>query len=125
MRAPLEDKAAVPESEDGEQGNRADEGSALGAEKTGCATEENRETENKKRSERNEKAIAVRRDASPVRVTSDEEVKGEEGSEKRGAATRFALPEEEESRDGEKKNGRPGEETVIGREKHLKKVWGK
>src|SRR5438552_3190028 len=61
MRAPLEDKADVPEREDGEQGNRGDKSDALGAEELSGATEKKGEAENKKRSERNEKAIAVGR----------------------------------------------------------------
>src|SRR5256885_13727866 len=119
MRAPLEDESTIPESEAGEQGNRGDKGDALGAEELGSTSEENGETENKKWSERNEKAIAIGRDAGPIRVTRDENVKGHEGSEERGADARFAPPEERETNDGEKKNGRPGDKSVIGREKYL------
>ena len=119
MRAPLEDESTIPESEAGEQGNRGDKGDALGAEELGSTSEENGETENKKWSERNEKAIAIGRDAGPIRVTRDEKVKGHEGSEERGADPRFAPPEERETNDGEKKNGRPGDKSVIGREKYL------
>src|SRR6266513_3627550 len=115
MRAPLEDEATIPESGAGEQGNRRDKGDALGAEELSGTSEENGETENKKWSERNEKAIAIGRDAGPIGVTSNEEVKGHEGSEERGADARFAPPEERKSNDGENKNGRPGDKSVIGR----------
>ncbi len=108
MRAPLEDEASVPESGDGENSASSGDGGAAGAEDLSGAIEENGETENEKWSERNEKAIAVGRDASPIRVTGDENVKDEEGGKERSSDERFAAPEEEESDDGEKKNGRPG-----------------
>src|SRR6266403_883712 len=119
MCAPLEDEASVPESEDGEKSASSGEGGAAGAEELSGAIEKNGEAENEKRSERNEKAVAVGRDASPIGVTGHENVKGEEGGEERGADKRFAEPEEEESDDGEKKNGRPGKQAVIGREEHV------
>ena len=71
MRTPLEDKAAVPESEDTEKCDCCREGGALGAEELGSTIEKNGEAENKKWSERNEKAIAVGRDAVPIGVTGD------------------------------------------------------
>jgi len=43
MCAPLENKAVVPESEDGKQANRSDEGGALGVEELSGAIEENGE----------------------------------------------------------------------------------
>jgi hypothetical protein len=115
----LEDEATVPENEDGEQGNRGDKGGALRAEELGGTTDENGEAENKKRSERNEKAVAVGRDAGPIGVARDEKIKREEAGKQRGAHERFAAPEEEESDDGEEKNGRPGKQAVIGREEHV------
>src|SRR6266550_3813018 len=119
MRTPLEHEAGVPKSGDGKQGDRGGESGAARGEELSGAIEENGETENEKWSERNEKAIAVGRDASPIRVTGDENVKGEEGGEGRSSDERFAAPEEEESDDGEKKNGRPGKQSVIGREEHV------
>ena|SRR6266550_1714558 len=118
MRAPLEDEASVPESGDGENSASSGDGGAAGAEDLSGAIEENGETENENWSERNEKAVAVGRDASPIGVTRNEKVKSEERGEQRSAKERFAAPEEEESGDGKSKNGRPGEKSVIGREKH-------
>src|SRR6266852_4623591 len=80
--------------------------------------------ENEKRSERNEKAVAVRRDAGPIGVAGNEKVKSEKGGKKRSADQRFTAPENEKSDEGEKKNRCPGEKTVIGREKHGREVRG-
>src|SRR5882762_5091972 len=124
MRAPLEDKASVPESEDGEQGNRGDKGGALGAEQLSGTIEENGETENKKWSERNEKAIAVGRDAGPIGVTGDEKVKSEKGREKRGAGTALPPPENKKAGDSEEKNWRPGKKAVIGGEEDIEECGG-
>ena len=115
----MEDEARIPESEDGEKSASSDEGGAARAEELSGAIEEDGETENEKWSERNEKAVAVGRDASPIGVTGDEKVKGKECGEQRSADEGFAAPEEEESDDGEKKNGRPGKQAVIGREEHV------
>ncbi len=119
MGTPLENETGVPKSEDGEKGASSGEGGAAGAEELSGAIEKNGKAENEKRSERNEKAIAVGRDASPIGVTGDENVKGEESGEQRSADEGFAAPEEEESDDSEKENGRPGKEAVIGGEEHI------
>ena len=115
----MEHQAGVPESEDGEKSASSGESGAAGREELSGAIKENGETENEKWSERNEKAVAVGRDASPIGVTGDENVKGEEGGEQRSSDERFAAPEEEESDDSEKKNGRPGKQSVIGRKEHV------
>ncbi len=118
MRAPLEHQSGVPERSGGEKGERGSERGAGGAEEPRGAIEKNGEAKNKKRSERNEKTVAVRRDASPIRVAGDENIKSEKGGKQRSAHARFAAPEEEKSREGEKKNGSPEKKTVIGREEH-------
>ena len=114
----MEHEANVPESEDGEKGATSAESGTAGAEELSGAIEKNRETKNEKWSERDEKAVAVGRDAGPIGITGDEKIKRKKGCEKGSADTRFAPPEEEESSDGESKNGRPGEKSVIRREKH-------
>ena len=119
MGAPLEDEAGVPEREDGEKSNRGGESGAAGAEELGDAAEENGEAENEKRSERNEKTVAVGRDAGPIGVTADEKIKREKGGEKRRAGARLPAPENEKASDGKEKNGRPGEQAVIGREEDV------
>src|SRR6266550_3015263 len=124
MGTPLEHEAGVPKSGDGKQGDRGGESGATRGEEFSGAIEENGETENEKCSERNEEAIAVGRDASPIGVTGDENVKGEERGKQRRADERFAAPEEEESDDGEKKDGRPGKQSVIGREEHVEEGGG-
>jgi len=125
VRTPLEDEAGVPESENGEKGNRSGEGGALGAEELRGAIEENGEAENEERSERNEKTVAVRRDAGPVRIAGDEKIKSKESSNKRSARTALPAPENEKTGDGKKKDGRPNDESVIGREKDREKVGRK
>jgi len=92
-----------------------------GAEELRGAIEEDGEAENEKGSERNEKAVAVGRDAGPIGVAGDEKIKSEKGGKQRNAHTRLAAGEEEKSREGEKKNGSPGKKTVIGREEHAEK----
>ena len=119
MGTPLEHEAGVPESEDGDDDAGGCESGAARGEELSGAIEKNGEAENKKWCEGNEKAIAIGRDAGPVRVTGDEKIKSEECGEQRRADARLAAREEEESDDGEKKNGRPGEEAVIGREEHV------
>ena len=69
--APLEHEAGVPESADGDDHAGGCESGVAGAEVLSGAIEENSETENEKWSERNEKAIAVGRDAVPIGVTGD------------------------------------------------------
>src|SRR5712692_4836908 len=122
MRAPLEHQADVPERSGGKKGERGGERGTGGAEKLRGAIEKNGEAENEKRGERNEKAVAVRRDAGPIGVTRNEKVKSEKGGEKRSADARFTAPEKKKSDEGEKKNRCPGEKTVIGREKHGQEV---
>ena len=125
MRTPLEHEASVPESEDGEKSASSGEGGAARAEELSGAIEENGEAENEKRSERNEKAIAVGRDAVPIGVTRDEKIKSEEAGKQQSADERFAAPEEEESDDGEEKNGRPSDQSMIGRKKNGNKMGRK
>jgi len=74
MRAPLEDEASVPESEAGEKSASGGKSGAAGAEELSGAVKENGEAENEKWSERNEKAVAVGRDAGPIGVTGDEKI---------------------------------------------------
>jgi hypothetical protein len=118
MRAPLEDEAGVPERENSEKANGGGESGALRAEELSGAVEENGEAEDEKRSERDEEAVAVGRDASPVRITGNEKIKSEKGGEKGSGGAALPTPKHEETDGGEKKNGRPGEQTMIGREKH-------
>ena len=107
MRTPLEHEAGVPESEDGEQDNRGDKGSAWGTEASGGTIEENGEAENKKRSERNEKAVAVGRDARPIGVTRNEKIKSQQSSEEWSADARLAPAKENQSGNREKKDRGP------------------
>src|SRR6266566_1979258 len=124
MRAPLEDEAPVPESEDGEQGNHSDKGGALGAEELTGTIEKNGEAENKKRSERNEKAIAEGRDTGPIGVTGDEKIKGKKGCEKGSASAALPPPENKKADDAEEKDGRPGKKAMVGGEKDIEKCGG-
>ncbi len=121
MRAPLENEAGVPKSEDGKKNASSGESGAAGAKESSGAFEQNGEAENKKRSERNEKAVAVRRNARPIGITGDEKIKGEKGGKKRSAGAALPSPKEKEADDREEKNRRPGEEPVIGREEHGEK----
>src|SRR6266481_1218616 len=116
MRAPLEDEANVPESEDRKQANRSDERTPLGGKEFGGAIEKNSEAQNEKRGERNKKAIAIGRDAGPIGITGDKKVESEKGCEKGSAGAVLPAPENEKTNDGEHKNGRPGEQSVIGGE---------
>lgn len=81
------------------------------------AIEKNGEADDEKRSERNEKAISVGGNSGPVRIAGNKEIKSKKSREKRCADARFAAPEKKEANDREKKNGRPSQEAVIGREK--------
>src|SRR3989442_1410711 len=101
MRTPLEHKADVPEDEDREDGASGGKRGSAGAKVLRGAVEENAEAENEERRQRNEKTVAVRRNSRPVRVTSNEKVKGEECGEECSAGARLAPPEKEESKDGE------------------------
>ncbi len=94
MRAPLEHQAGVPERSGGEKGERGGKSGARGTEELSRAIEKNGEAENEKRSERNKKAVAVRRDAGPIRVAGDENIKSEKGGKQRNTHTRFAAGEE-------------------------------
>src|SRR6266436_5622672 len=123
MRTPLEHKADVPEDEDREDGGSGDKRGSAGAEILRGAVEENTEAENEERRQRNEKAVAVRRNSRPVRVTSNENVKSKECGEERSGNARLAPPEKDESNDGEKKNGRPDKQPVIRGEKHIEEGW--
>lgn len=116
--APLEHEAGVPESEDGKKSPSGGESGGARMEELRGAVEKNGEAENKERGERNEKAVAVRRDAGPIGVTGDEKIKSEKGGEKWSANAAFPSPENKKSDHGENKNGRPREEAVIGREEH-------
>ncbi len=118
MRAPLEHQADVPERSGGKKGERGGERGTGGAEELRGAIEKNGEAENEKRSEGNEKTVAVRGDASPIGVAGDENIKSEKGGKQRNAEARFAAGEEKKPREGEKKNGSPEKKAVIGREEH-------
>ncbi len=118
MRAPLEDEAGVPERENGEKGDGGGESGALRTEELSGAVEENGEAEDEKRSERDEEAVAVGRDAGPVRITGNEKIKSEKGGEKGSGGAGLPPPKNKKAGDGEKKNRCPGEQTMIGREKH-------
>src|SRR6266700_6781040 len=123
MRTPLEHEADVPEDEDREDGRSGGKRDSAGAEILRGAVEENTEAENEERRQRNEKAVAVRRNSRPVRVTSNEKVKGNERGEECSAGARLAPPEKDESNDGEKKNGRPDKQPVIRGEEHIEEGW--
>ena len=118
MRAPLEDEAGVPESGGGEKGDGGGESGALRTEELSGAVEENGEAEDEKRSERDEEAVAVGRDASPIRIAGNEKIKSEKGGKKGSGGAGLPPPENKKAEDGEKKNRRPGEQAVIGREEH-------
>ena len=122
MRAPLENQAGIPQSGEGKNGNGSGECGAAGAKELRGAIEKDRKAKNEKRSERNEKAVAIGRDAGPIGVTGNEKVKSEKTGEQRCANGWYAAAEEEKTGDGEKKNGRPGKQAVIGREKHREEV---
>jgi len=100
MRTPLENEAGVPKSCNGEKDARGGESGGAGAEELSGAIEKGGEAEDEKRRERNEKAVAVGRDAGPIGVTGDKNVEGEEAGKQRSAYERFAATEEEESDDG-------------------------
>src|SRR5467141_543096 len=69
MGTPLEHEAGVPKSGDGKQGDRGGESGAARGEELSGFIKETAATENEKWSERNEKAVAVGRDSSPIGVT--------------------------------------------------------
>jgi hypothetical protein len=76
---------------------------------------------NKEGRERDEEAVAVGRDAGPIGIAGDEKIKGKEGSEKGSAGATLPSPENKKASDREKENGRPGDKSVIGGEKHFEK----
>ena len=123
MRAPLEHEANIPESKESEGNGHGDNRSFARAKKLCEMIEQNSEAENEGRGERNEKPIAVRGNAGPIRVTSDKNVKREEGAKQRSADTRRTAPQQKEAKDGEKENGCPCEQPMIGREKHTEENW--
>src|SRR5712672_889634 len=125
VRPPLKDEAGVPERDGGENDDRDKERSAPGAEELRGAVKENGEAENEERSERNEKAVAVGGNAGPVRIARNKNVKGESGGKKGSAGARLAAPENKKTGDGEKEDGRPGDQAVIGGEKNGEKVGRK
>ena len=118
MRAPLENEAGVPEGEDSENEKRGGKSGAAGMEELSGAIEENSEAENEERRERYEKAVAVGRDSGPIGITGNENIKSEKGGEKRSAGAALPTPKDEETGDGKKKYGGPGEKAVVGGEKH-------
>ncbi len=124
MRAPLEHQAGVPERGGGKKGECGGKGGARGTEELRGAIEENGEAENEKRSERNEKTVAVRRDTGPIGVAGNEKIKSEKGGKQWSTHALFAAPEEEKSCQGKKKNGSPGKKTVIGGEEHAEENGG-
>src|SRR6267142_6548553 len=118
MRSPLEHEAGVPEDEEGQDGRNRGERRSAGAEDASEALEENAEAKNKEGRERDEKAVAVGRDARPIGVTRDEKIKGQEGGEEWSADARFAPAKENQSGNREKKDGGPDKQAVIGSEEH-------
>ena len=118
MRAPLENEAGVPEGEDSENEKREGKSGAAGMEELSGAIEENSEAENEEGRETNEKAVAVGRDAGPIGITGNENIKSEKGGENRSAGAALPTPKDEETGDGKKKYGSPGEKAVVGGEKH-------
>lgn len=78
------------------------------------AVEENGKAEDEERSERNEKAVAERRNARPVRIARDEKIKRQEGGEEWSARARLAPAEENQSGNCENKDGSPGKQAVVG-----------
>jgi len=120
----LEHQAHVPEDEQSEDDAGDGEGGAIRTKELRDAIEKNGQADNEKSSERNKKAVAVRRDAGPIRIAGDEKIKGKESRKERSANAGFAAPEKKEADDGKKKNGSPGEEAVIGRKENAEKNGG-
>ncbi len=112
--APLEHEAGVPKDEEGQDGGYRGESRSAGVEDSSEALQENAEAKNEERRQRDKKTVAVGRDAGPVRITGDEEVKGEEGGEQRSANARLVPAEENQSGNGEKKDGSPDKQAVVG-----------
>src|SRR5258708_9975249 len=90
MGAPLENEAGVPEGEDGENEKRGGKCGAAGMEELTGAIEQNSEAENEKVRERKEKAVGAGRDAGPIGMTGNENIKREKGGEDSSATP--ALP---------------------------------
>ena len=75
MRAPLKHQSNIPENKAGQKNGRSGEGGATRSKDAREAVEKNGEPQDKKRGERNKKAVAIRRDARPIRVRRDEIIK--------------------------------------------------
>src|SRR5204862_132653 len=73
---------------------------------------------------RDEKAVAVGRDASPIGITADEKIKSKKGREKGSANTALPPPENKKADDSEEKNRRPREKAVIGGEEDVEECGG-
>jgi hypothetical protein len=96
--APLEHEAGVPEDEEGEDDGHCSESRPAGTEDSSEVLEENGKAENEERRERDEKAVAVGRDAGPVGATGDEKIKGKKGGQKQRPGAALPLPENKKGR---------------------------
>ena len=121
--APLKDEREIPEDEAGEYGGANNEGGASGAEQLGEAIQKHSEAEDEKRSERNEKTIAEGGDAVPIWIAGDEKIEPEDGGEEWNADFRLAAGEEQKTDERKNEERSPGEEAVVGGEKHLEENW--
>jgi hypothetical protein len=113
MRSPLEHEAGIPNDEQSDQGVGSGECQPGRRKSGGNSVEENGETDDEERSQRNEKSIAVGRDAGPIRVTRNEEIEAQERSEEGDADARFPAPENEKTKDGESHDGRPEKKAMV------------
>ena len=124
MRAPLEHEADVPEDKESEECGSGGECGTLRAEELRGAVEENSETDDEERGERNEKAVAVRRDARPVGIARDQKIKRQHGSEEWRAGARLAPAEENQPGNCENKDGSPNKQAVVGGKQYGEKGRG-
>ena len=124
MHTPLEHEAKVPEDKDGEGRGSGSEGSSGRTEKLSEAIKEYAKAENEESCERNEKAIAVGRDARPIGIDGNEKIEGHHASEKRDPDLGQAECKEEQSEDRQSEERSPREQPVIGGEQHTKKDRG-
>lgn len=122
MLAPLKHEAGVPEDEERKEGDRDDERGTRGAEEPAEAVEEEGEADDEERSHGNKKAIAIGRNARPNGIRSDEIIESDEDQQEGRTGTRDAAPEGDESDQGEKENGRPGKQAMIGGKKNGEKM---
>jgi len=76
MHTPLEHEAKVPQDKDDQSRGSRGERSSARTEQLSEAIEKYAEPENEESCERNEKAVAIRRYAGPVRVYGDKEIEG-------------------------------------------------